>query len=211
MEQKEKTKQTHDKIIEAGKQILNQKDYYEAVVEEIAQAAGVSKGTVFFYFKTKENLFREILLSLVDELSGMIEKIVSQKLHPLEKLKNIYDTYIEFQLKNMKLFHSIRKALAETEPKVEEMKNRLFQISQKILPLIEELHSKGLIKKIEPSLGFIEVVPSMLLMYASAVTSAVFFYPEKISQIKEIFWKILLHGILNEDVSIKMEIFNEKV
>ncbi|MCX7716764.1 MAG: TetR/AcrR family transcriptional regulator, partial [Endomicrobia bacterium] len=65
--QEEKSKETYNKIIQAGKDILNKKDYYEAVVEEIAQLAGVAKGTVFFYFKTKENLFREILFSLVDE------------------------------------------------------------------------------------------------------------------------------------------------
>lgn len=208
MEQQETTK---DKIIEAGKEVLRQKDYYEAVVEEIAQRAGVAKGTIFFYFKTKENLFKEIMLSLIEEVSQAIEEIEYYQISPIQKLKIIYEKYIDFNIKNMKLFQSIRKVLSETEPKVEEIKQKLLSISQKILPIIEDLQRDDLIKKIASELDINEIVSSMLLMYASAVSSMVFFYPEKLSAIKEIFWQILLHGILNEDVSIKMQIFEESI
>ncbi|MCS7152233.1 MAG: TetR/AcrR family transcriptional regulator [Endomicrobia bacterium] len=212
MEQQDKTtRETYIKILQAGKEVLNQKDYYEAVVEEIAQKAQVAKGTVFFYFKTKENLFREILLSLIDDLCVIIDSVLVKQTSPIEKLKNIYDEFIEFQLKNVKLFHGVRKALADVEPKVDVVKQKLLDITRKILPLVDEMFRKGLIKKIDTSLDFVEIAPSMLLMYASAVSSAVFFYPEKLKEIKEVFWKILLHGILNEDVSIKMEVFNEQV
>lgn len=202
---------TRDKIIEAGKKILRQKDYHETVVEEIAKQAGVAKGTIFFYFKTKENLFREIMLSLIEEVSQAIEEIGYYNINPLKKLKMVYDRYINFNIENMKLFQSIRKVLSETEPKVEEIKQRLLNISQKILPIIEDLQKYDLIKKIKPELDITEIVPSMLLMYASAVSSMVFFYPEKLPAIKEIFWQILLHGILNEDVSIKMQLFEEEI
>lgn len=202
---------TKNRIIEAGKEILRQKDYYETVVEEIAQKAGVAKGTIFFYFKTKENLFREILLSLIEEVSQAIKEISYYQIDPLKKLKMIYDKYIDFNVKNMKLFQSIRKVLSETEPKVEEIKQKLLSVSQEILPIIEDLQKHDLIKKITSDLDITEIVPSMLLMYASAVSSMVFFYPEKLPAIREIFWQILLHGILNEDVSIKMQIFEENI
>ncbi|MEM4368099.1 MAG: TetR/AcrR family transcriptional regulator, partial [Candidatus Anstonellales archaeon] len=161
MEHQETTK---DKIIEAGKEILRQKDYYETVVEEIAKQAGVAKGTIFFYFKTKENLFREIMLSLIEEVSQAIEEIGYYNINPLKKLKMVYDRYINFNIENMKLFQSIRKVLSETEPKVEEIKQRLLNISQKILPIIEDLQKYDLIKKITPELDITEIVPSMLLM-----------------------------------------------
>jgi AcrR family transcriptional regulator len=206
-------KETYFKIIQAGKEILSKKDYHETVVEEIAQLAGVAKGTIFFYFKTKEGLFKEILLSLLTELEEEINKILDDvKLQALQKLKKVYDTYIDFQIKNMNLFIAIRKELAkeETFSKIEEIKDKLQKLSQKLLPVIEEMFKKGLIKKFDPSVELIEVTPSMLLAYASAVSSMVFFYKDKIEKLKEIFWQILLHGILNEDVSINMLIFNNE-
>jgi TetR/AcrR family fatty acid metabolism transcriptional regulator len=84
-------KETYFKIIQAGKEILSKKDYHETVVEEIAQLAGVAKGTVFFYFKTKEGLFKEILLSLLNELEEEINKILDDiGLRALQKLKKVY-------------------------------------------------------------------------------------------------------------------------
>jgi TetR/AcrR family transcriptional regulator len=206
-------KETYFKIIQAGKEILNKKDYHGTVVEEIAQLAGVAKGTIFFYFKTKEVLFKEILLSLLNELEEEINKILDDvKLQALQKLKKVYDTYIDFQIKNMNLFIAIKKELAkeETVSKIEEIKDKLQKLSQKLLPVIEEMFKKGLIKKFDPSVELIEFTPSMLLAYASAVSFMVFFYKDKIEKLKEIFWQILLHGILNEDVSINMLIFNNE-
>ncbi len=203
-------KETYNKIIQAGREILNKKDYHETVVEEIAQLAGVAKGTVFFYFKSKENLFREIMLSLIDELKVMIEKIVNSQQPPLKKLKEIYDNFVKFQLNNMHLFLSLRKELSHTEPKISEVKERLEEISRIILPLVDEMSQRGLIKNFSSQDIDLEVVSSIVLMYASAVSSMVFFYKEKIQQIKEIFWNILLHGILNEDISIEMLLFDKK-
>ncbi len=206
-------KDTYAKIIQAGKEILTKKDYHETVVEEIAQHAGVAKGTIFFYFKTKEGLFKEILLSLLNELEESLTKILEDvKLRAIEKLKSVYDTYIDFQIKNMNLFLAIRRELIKEEPipRVEAIKEKLQKLTQKILPVIEEMFKKGLIKKFDPTIELTEIVPSMILAYASAVSSMVYFYKDKIDKLKEIFWQILLHGILNEDVSINMLIFDEE-
>lgn len=209
-QQEEKSKQTYNKIIQAGREILNKKDYYETVVEEIAQHAGVAKGTIFFYFKTKENLFREILFSLIDELTSSLDEILLSKEHPLIKLKKLYDRYVEFNLQNMNLFMTIRKQLISAEPKTEEIKQRLESISKKLLPLVEEMFNKGLVKRMNPKIDIMEIIPSMILMYTSAVSSMVFFYKDKVNEIKEIFWNILLHGMLNEDISIEMLVFNNE-
>ncbi len=208
--QEDKSRQTYNRIIQAGREILNKKDYYETIVEEIAQHAGVAKGTIFFYFKTKENLFREILFSLIDELTNSLDEILSSKEHPLVKLKKLYDRYIEFNLQNMNLFMTIRKQLISTEPKTEEIKQKLEFIAKKLLPLVEEMFNKDLIKRMNPDVDIMQIIPSMILMYTSAVSSMVFFYKDKVNEIKEIFWNILLHGMLNEDVSIEMLVFNDE-
>ncbi|MCX7716021.1 MAG: hypothetical protein N2Z73_01225 [Endomicrobia bacterium] len=111
----------------------------------------------------------------------------------------------------MNLFNSLRKILSTENPKIEEVKEKLLNISQQMIPLIEEMLNKGLIKKIDPTIPLAEVVPSMLMMYASAVSTMVFFYPNNINKIKDIFWEVLLHGILHEEVSVRMTMFNEKI
>ncbi len=208
--QQQKSKQVYNKIIQAGREILNKKDYHETIVEEIAQLAGVAKGTIFFYFQSKENLFREILLSLVDDVLSLIDKILQLNENPLVKLRKLYDEYIEFSIQNMHLFMTIRKEILSMDPKIEEVRQRLELVAKKLLPLIEEMFEKGLLKRIDHKMELMEIIPSMILIYISGVSSVIFFYRDKIDKIKEIYWNILLHGILNEDVSIEMLLFNEQ-
>jgi AcrR family transcriptional regulator len=58
-------------IMEAGLKIFSQKGFHKTKIEEIAQEAGIGKGTVYEYFAGKEQLFQEILedgLNLFDTL-----------------------------------------------------------------------------------------------------------------------------------------------
>ena len=60
-------------IMEAGLKIFSQKGFHKTKIEEIAQEAGIGKGTVYEYFAGKEQLFQEILedgLNLFDTLAG---------------------------------------------------------------------------------------------------------------------------------------------
>lgn len=204
-------KEIKQKILEAGKKLLNEKDYHETVMDEVAQLAGVAKGTIFFHFKSKENFIKEILFSVMDELDKIIGEIVSdKKLPPLKKIRLIYDKFIESHLQNMHLFMIVRKEMFGCAPRKEEMKQRFDYLSKKISLVVEELFEHRLIKSFNVNLNKNEVVSSMLMIYATAVTTMVHFNQEHLSEIKEIFWKILLHGILNEDISVEMEVFGEK-
>lgn len=52
-------------ITEAAFSVFAEKGYASARVEEVAQRAGVSKGLLYLYFKTKEELFKAVIKSVV--------------------------------------------------------------------------------------------------------------------------------------------------
>lgn len=52
-------------ITEAAFQAFSEKGYAATRVEEVAQRAGVSKGLLYLYFKTKEELFKAVIKSVV--------------------------------------------------------------------------------------------------------------------------------------------------
>lgn len=52
-------------ITEAAFQAFAEKGYAATRVEEVAQRAGVSKGLLYLYFKTKEELFKAVIKSVV--------------------------------------------------------------------------------------------------------------------------------------------------
>ncbi len=64
--------QTRQKLLDAGSEVLPVRGYHEARVDDIVEAAGVSHGTFYRYFDSKDTFFR----TLAEEASGrMIELI----------------------------------------------------------------------------------------------------------------------------------------
>ena len=65
-------------ITEAAFQAFAEKGYAATRVEEVAQRGGVSKGLLYLYFKTKEELFKAVIKSVVirrvDALVAALEK-----------------------------------------------------------------------------------------------------------------------------------------
>lgn len=54
------------RILDAATDLITHYGYDKTTVEEIAQAAGVSKGAVYLHFKSKEDLFEALLLRDAD-------------------------------------------------------------------------------------------------------------------------------------------------
>ena len=52
-------------ITDAAFQVFAEKGYAPARVEEVAKRAGVSKGLLYLYFRTKEELFKAVIRSFV--------------------------------------------------------------------------------------------------------------------------------------------------
>ncbi|MEN6392180.1 MAG: helix-turn-helix domain-containing protein, partial [Syntrophomonas sp.] len=48
-------------IIEAAIKVFSQKGYHNTRMEEIAQAAGIGKGTIYEYFESKLQLFQSMM------------------------------------------------------------------------------------------------------------------------------------------------------
>lgn len=74
--QRRKEDRPHE-ITQAALEAFAEKGYAATRVEEVAKRAGVSKGLMYLYFKTKEELFKAVVKSVVirriDQLIGNIE------------------------------------------------------------------------------------------------------------------------------------------
>ena len=63
-----------EEIIAAAYKIFSQNPYKRAAIQEIAQAAGLSKGMIFYYFGSKKNLY----LFLVDKSGELLRQVMKQ-------------------------------------------------------------------------------------------------------------------------------------
>ena len=75
------------KIFDAAVRFFVSKGYFATSVEEIATAAGLTKGAVYFYFESKEELLLR-LLDIVEEniVDRVIEHLAAHQSSPRDKL-----------------------------------------------------------------------------------------------------------------------------
>jgi len=61
---------TRDRILAAAMTVFAAKGYHGAIVDDIVEASGTSKGAFYHYFPSKQGIF----LTLMDELAILVEK-----------------------------------------------------------------------------------------------------------------------------------------
>ena len=76
-------------ILQAAENVFVQKGYRLATVDDIADEAQFSKATIYRYFKSKSDIFFEIIYSTVEESYEGIKKIQARELSAEEKLKEL--------------------------------------------------------------------------------------------------------------------------
>jgi len=74
-------------ILEAAGSVFNAKGYTKASMAEIARAAGVADGTLYLYFKNKEDLVRGVLARFYAELTETAQRGVDKRDGTKAKLK----------------------------------------------------------------------------------------------------------------------------
>ncbi len=91
-------------ILDAALAILSEKGFHGTSTAEISKKAGVASGTLFHYFKTKEELinvlYYEVKKSIGYALNNDLESVTSIK----SKLKHYFMRMIEWGLENPQKF-----------------------------------------------------------------------------------------------------------
>jgi AcrR family transcriptional regulator len=64
-------------ILQAARQVFARRGFPEASMEEIAQAAGLAKGTLYLYYDSKRELYRAALRAGLVELCETLEKAIA--------------------------------------------------------------------------------------------------------------------------------------
>ena len=75
-----------EELIEAALQVFGDLGYAQAKLEDVAKQAGVSKGTVYLYFDSKDALFRAMVHQKVSENLAFAEAMVAASAKPPREL-----------------------------------------------------------------------------------------------------------------------------
>jgi AcrR family transcriptional regulator len=82
-----------EKIVQAALTTFSKYGYDKTRMDDIAENAKISKGTLYLYFKSKEKLFYVISENSTKELKEQISKLFSKKEDLVSDAEKFYDQY----------------------------------------------------------------------------------------------------------------------
>jgi len=91
-----KTDEKLEEILEASSRVFSEKDFHEVLIDEIAEVGGIGKGTVYRYFRTKEDLYFATILRGLDRLDVVLSNALPQEASPTRRLERIAREMLTF-------------------------------------------------------------------------------------------------------------------
>ena len=101
---KEKEVRTAE-IEQAARKVFFSRGFQAATIQEIAEEAGIAKGTVYLYYKSKDDLYTALLLPslefLNEKFNALLDEVEREKFESGEELfEALGDMFIELQARD---------------------------------------------------------------------------------------------------------------
>ncbi|TLS36915.1 TetR/AcrR family transcriptional regulator [Pseudalkalibacillus caeni] len=186
------------RILETSIELFDKNGFTETSVQDIVEAVGVTKGTFYYYFNSKQELLKDIHLGYIEDLVKQQEKIFSDEAKDTNtKLREVIFLLIH-NIKNRKesarIFFRERKNLKDDH--VEMIKSYRDLFRKNLQAVIEEGVEKGEFSR--------RLNPDMLTRAILGMTNWSYYWYKADGEVSEeeltdIYTELILHGISTGD------------
>ncbi len=186
------------RILEAAMEIFSLKPYHQVKVEAIAARACVGKGTVYEYYKSKEQLFLAVF-----EEGGRIylremEDSLGREGSAVEKLKSLITTHVSFISKNRR-----RAILMVAEQRLlapREVRQAFMERQGKLLSLVRDTIGQGIregaFRPVDVDFASLFVMGALISLWPLALTGGQDILDNRESEVADLILRGLAGGAL---------------
>lgn len=127
-----------EEIIQVASTLFSEKGYEYTSVDEISKECGISKGTFYKYFQSKEDLVLEIFQKMPKDLANVLQRIYSSNFDTsTEKLTAFISMTLEIMLSNKTTF-SLNSASIMPALMIDKLEDKLKNINLEINMYLSE-------------------------------------------------------------------------
>ncbi|MDI3328139.1 MAG: TetR/AcrR family transcriptional regulator [Alicyclobacillaceae bacterium] len=130
-------------ILQAAIKVMAEVGYYNAQVSRIAREAGVADGTVYLYFKNKEDILISILRETIGEIIERVNRALEGVADPAEMLYRLVRLYFEGLAETRDLAMVTQVHLRQTNPDV---RRQIGDIMKPYYGIIDRIIDRGIEK-----------------------------------------------------------------
>jgi AcrR family transcriptional regulator len=146
-------RERRETIVNAAKELFYEKGFQVTTMEDIAAAAELSKGTLYLYFGSKDELYVTIILEGFQIIDDRLAEIEGRDMDLIAKGKSMFMTFIEFCMANREYFRITQYFLSERartnlpEELVTGVSVATSQLLEYVARLVRQGKKTGLLRK----------------------------------------------------------------
>ena len=86
---------TRTKLVDVARQLFAKNGVDNTTMNDISQASGKGRRTLYTYFKSKEEIYMAVVESELEMLSDALENVASEKIAPDVKILKLIETHLD--------------------------------------------------------------------------------------------------------------------
>ncbi|KGX93425.1 TetR family transcriptional regulator [Pontibacillus halophilus JSM 076056 = DSM 19796] len=136
-----KNRPKYKQIIDAAVEVIAENGYHASQVSKIAKKAGVADGTIYLYFKNKE----DILVSLFQEKMGQFVETIEQEIETHSNASDMLLTLIQVHYHQLAKDHQLAVVTQlELRQSNKELRLKINDVLKGYLMVIDKIVEKGM-------------------------------------------------------------------
>jgi len=187
-------KMMKEAVYDAAIEIFKNRQPEKLTMEHIAQAAQVSKGTLYNYFKNKEELILYVLEKTFEPMVTRFENLVSASVAPVEKIETIVSMALSLPDRHGQFFRAIlNPEMGLTQKLYTASADRRRRVVTAISKIIDKGIEAGVFRKVDPGRA------ASMIMGAVMGRNMMRLHDDKSESSEDIageFMEILIHGLV---------------
>jgi AcrR family transcriptional regulator len=129
--------QRREQLLETATAVFADNGYHATSMNDVAEAAGVTKPVLYQHFASKRELFIELLTAIGDELRDTIAKATADAAGPRQQIENGFRAYFRFVAERTDAFRVLFGSGARRDPEFASLTHAVeSSIAQTIAELI---------------------------------------------------------------------------
>lgn len=149
-EQRRKREQAARKnaILKAARKLFFDKGFRSVTVDNIAARADISKGAIYLYFNSKEEIYTQILFTEIEKFHKKLENILKNGSSASDVMKSFFRIYLDFFISDRELFRILMNFMLHPEDAnlTPEFLNHIIKSTNKTIRIIENIILFGIQK-----------------------------------------------------------------
>lgn len=184
-----------NQILDAATKVFAEKGFARATIKEIARVAGVADGTIYIYFKNKEDLILG-LMHRINQSDQRAEDFAQAATQPAEDFSVAYFRQrMEFMGNQMATFQAILQEVLGNETLRKEYLEKVIEPTMTVAkPYFEALIANRTIRPIEPAMT-INVITGSVLGVLLLRMLGYMNIEEQWEELPEVLFEILFKGL----------------